>query len=552
MEVSSGSMLKFIKLGSEKGKLLVEKLQSGSRVILSWRQNVGYINGMYMGFILGGFGTYMTPEVFWICWTLVVTEAILFYTLQLRPEKTRPGRLQHQDWLAFGLVFVFKVALIIALEQLLTYPHIRPSTKSSDCEVGSGCYSRLRESLWTMVALYCLEVFLTLPRLAASFGGLIFQNFTRGNQTGSLTLTLKLGYLNWLQRVLNGDRRAADFALAVKVYPDWLQRLLNIYRRAAGRGALPLNDTHSILSWSFKSDNSWWDSEEWDFMRWNATKSSFVSSSMSVGLVVTVGSLVGGSFGTFMTAKAFWLCWGSVSIELISECILQSDSPAIEEDSQENAEVGKNQITEHWRRTNALIMVTWAVRFLGQGPVFALMVDMIRKNGYFATDMTNCDATCRARGRELIYVCCVATGFQCFGFLTCGITWYFFRLNYLVDFFQRLYVWVLAGVLVILPYLVYVSVVHVLLTTAGLVDRGFSQVFGRKARTIISRDQRTESSNESMCARETKWHFFLNLGMLGQIMLFESVPIKAETPIPVEIISVSNSTEELRLQLGPA
>lgn len=322
----------------------------------SCRRNLGNMNCVLMTLILGGFGTYMRSSVFWVCWSLIVIEAIMSNTIPPSIDHAPPGnstlsaQLQHfGDWLAYWNGFGIKIMLVsIGLGRPLIFYPAQPCTGSRDCEVGSGCYSRLRESLWMMFALYLLEIFFTLPS-----GGKLF--------------------------------------------------------RAAG--AL------SFWPWSAKYRRYTFKTEAWELIRWNSTRSSCVSSSVALAQFVTMGSLVGGSFGAFMTAEVYWLCWCSVIVELIAEGILL---------------IGGLYGNITWIRAKALVMITWTVRFLGQGPVFALMVDTIKRNDYYTTDMSNCDETCRARGRQLIYVCCVATGFQCFSFLTSILTWYVLRGNFLL------------------------------------------------------------------------------------------------------------------------
>ena len=110
----------------------------------NWQQNMAVLNWVFMGVVLGGFGTYLSAPVFWLCWGNLLNEAVTRHTL--RPlylgEKTKDvPQVSHPPWAKSVSEFTFMMStlsskLILTSILLILLIHSDSPIRSDQCKLG--------------------------------------------------------------------------------------------------------------------------------------------------------------------------------------------------------------------------------------------------------------------------------------------------------------------------------------------------------------------------------------------------------------------------------
>lgn len=377
-------------------------------------QNLGLAIWAFVGLVLSGFGTFLSAPVFWVCFVLLFYDALARYII--RPFATQGWA---RDSRVDTLSGCFKLLPTLALLVLL---RVTPFTTSDQCTQGSVCYSRLRESLWAIVGTSLLEVLPTMFMLGISDN--TAKNLWR------ILFRLKMLYLLFMKLAVKSKATYIQITSRPEEKPE-IEQKQGPRRREIHILMSTLGDVNpSFLDRSrgyHPTDDIKTDVDE-SFSMFSMVSLSWVQSTVSVILVLTVSLLVGGSFGTFMTRKAYWICYCSVFVELLAESIFGERmkivcTKSVGDESDHGESIGSSCRDIKVKKSRKPFILSPVFRFCAQAPLFGLMLCLLRTGGYFSLDSSGCDATCQNRGKELFYVACVSAGLQCIAYPALCITW---------------------------------------------------------------------------------------------------------------------------------
>ncbi|KAG0582178.1 hypothetical protein KC19_3G040000 [Ceratodon purpureus] len=130
-----------------------------------------------------------------------------------------------------------------------------------------------------------------------------------------------------------------------------------------------------------------------------------MSSALSITQVAIVSLLLGGSYGPLMTARGFWLCAFTGIVEMAA---LMGITDWVGKVLKTRIDTGMS-----FSNTISSFFIVPVLRMCGLFIIMALL-DIAKLNGenFFIADMSNCDETCEARGKDLFAICGLAVKAQ--------------------------------------------------------------------------------------------------------------------------------------------
>lgn len=203
------------------------RLLGGFDGLVAWRLGLGTMGAALLTLVLGAFGSVMTANVFRTCVGLVFLETILVCA-------SRQKMLNMCMRIRYVIFSGFKIGLVIFS---IMNDNLHSLTKSSECIVGSGCYSRLRECFWVMLVFYFLELFLAAlllfvhhPRQEIHF----MANYVMANLFGVI-LTMSMA-LSMTHVAIVGLLLGGSYGLLMTTKGFWLCAITGFVEMAALMG----------------------------------------------------------------------------------------------------------------------------------------------------------------------------------------------------------------------------------------------------------------------------------------------------------------------------
>ncbi|KAG0621662.1 hypothetical protein M758_3G038400 [Ceratodon purpureus] len=136
-----------------------------------------------------------------------------------------------------------------------------------------------------------------------------------------------------------------------------------------------------------------------------------MSSALSMTQVAIVGLLLGGSYGPLMTARGFWLCAFTGIVEMAALMAIMDCMGKVLKTRIDTGMSFSNTISSFFNTISSFFI--FLLKMNGLFIIMALL-DRTKLNGgsFFIADMSNCDETCEAQGKDLFAICELAVKAQ--------------------------------------------------------------------------------------------------------------------------------------------